>query len=1049
MEDEMTTTNNNNNIDHDGIARSVLEKLEGNFEKDGKSSCRACLRSKALPCSQVVDVLSSADVVFSVALVRTMHQIVLQEYTNFPSKDEANDNEMPKSSLSYMNKIVTGIRFVQLLLRLSEQLKDTNDRSGAQHSTTETMPLPPEEVHKMIASLLEKWTEGVCSFIRQAWKEQQRSDSMQGDDDDPDEEAQDETYNAMTADASLDVDPRPVYCFAFSSLWRLNDYVKTRSEMIVPIWKSLGGMAHVLMELSSQGEEPTNGWTDGVPSSLLLNAIQILCDFLREGKRRVERSVIQYYRNGAAEKSCTISFQSKMLCFIATKLSQLMRAYFVVYLGSSDSIDKSHNSLISECWLTLCGLRGIATTFQLLDTSAKKAVDKAPDDFNSSHLSTSTPLCSIAAIVGKITQRCLNTHNFSSMPSKSAVKSLLEARIHAMSPDGLAAPPSKEEHQFEQIAEAVGKVSLLQSILVASETKKDEDIEVLLQIVEDLLLMSIPQCTAALQVAAKNSHKDSRCMALPPTILLNSLRAMTEILYRCDSLPSFDKSRLHRLLLRWLGSENPQVKDDPQHPVHREMVLLLVQAYVSRRGPDRERYDAIKAFLSLLTKILFDNRTARNLRSSVVALLVRLQVSHIEEIKFLSRRLVEREYSSWLREKTISSTSRKRKRNRAMKKCAPHPTELIMIGEAVRGDGLSDCSTTGWSGLLPQTLCTTFDRLAELPTEPEQILLSATDKHFLVMSFVERILLTRGNTSFEECNKKFQLKVGKDLMTVIVAFLRSITAIKFHVNDEEYTFHKKAILFMAALRLSITVNESLGGINTVNLPVDIISSLMAKIVSTRFYSKQDGPLIDKVRPLLQFDGLMVLKSLAKSIRSDCKDDVLQTVKTGYVRLLSPDDWPYFSFGITSLCTFGTTLDAAHKHILRPCLPDSRLKLFQCRISKKIWKDKILGEVEREGISLALRQTAFLDKLSTPRSKVDTAFFASVASFSILPGSWLLEMATQNGRTAQVLFPPGPNSLDDIKYMLGEISESPPVYSLKRFVISPLGDVKCLMHMMQP
>jgi hypothetical protein len=175
---------------------------------------------------------------------------------------------------------------------------------------------------------------------------------------------------------------------------------------------------------------------------------------------------------------------------------------------------------------------------------------------------------------------------------------------------------------------------------------------------------------------------------------------------------------------------------------------------------------------------------------------------------------------------------------------------------------------------------------------------------------------------------------------------------------------------------------------------------------------------------------------------------LQEVKRGFVKLLSVNDWPLVSYGISSLCTFGTTLNVAHQHILRPCLPDSCLTLFQCRVSKKPWEDKKQRDdhVEKNDISIALRIGHHLSQLGVSRIIPDQdIFFPSPALISIDPGSYVLEMTTQEGRTAMVFFPPGPQSLQDIEYMLGGTEEPPSIQTLMRVDPSPLGGIKCLMH----
>lgn len=69
----------------------------------------------------------------------------------------------------------------------------------------------------------------------------------------------------------------------------------------------------------------------------------------------------------------------------------------------------------------------------------------------------------------------------------------------------------------------------------------------------------------------------------------------------------------------------------------------------------------------------------------------------------------------------------------------------------------------------------------------------------------------------------------------------------------------------------------------------------------------------------------------------------------------------------------------------------------------------------------------------------------MGSYHIAPGSFFLQMPTQNGRQALVIFPPGAQSLEDIRHMyeLQDGDELPPVQSLKRVLLSgPMGDEGC-------
>lgn len=70
--------------------------------------------------------------------------------------------------------------------------------------------------------------------------------------------------------------------------------------------------------------------------------------------------------------------------------------------------------------------------------------------------------------------------------------------------------------------------------------------------------------------------------------------------------------------------------------------------------------------------------------------------------------------------------------------------------------------------------------------------------------------------------------------------------------------------------------------------------------------------------------------------------------------------------------------------------------------------------------------------------LDKNIFPMLSSLHIVSGSYLLQMPTQGGRQALVIFPPGDQSLDDIRQMRDsqDDDESPKIQTLKRVVVLP-------------
>jgi hypothetical protein len=175
--------------------------------------------------------------------------------------------------------------------------------------------------------------------------------------------------------------------------------------------------------------------------------------------------------------------------------------------------------------------------------------------------------------------------------------------------------------------------------------------------------------------------------------------------------------------------------------------------------------------------------------------------------------------------------------------------------------------------------------------------------------------------------------------------------------------------------------------------------------------------------------------------------------------------------VSALATFGSAIPSAHQQILPACLPKRRLGLFQARVQGMVWRNSKICQVriKRRNSSLkhpfqysfrslyALVQVECSSTISHTigqalehccrRREFGTSIFPSMASHQIVQGSYFIQMPTQNGRHALVIFPPGSQSLEDIRHMydLQEEDDFPPIQSLKRVITSVNGDCKCLLQ----
>lgn len=101
----------------------------------------------------------------------------------------------------------------------------------------------------------------------------------------------------------------------------------------------------------------------------------------------------------------------------------------------------------------------------------------------------------------------------------------------------------------------------------------------------------------------------------------------------------------------------------------------------------------------------------------------------------------------------------------------------------------------------------------------------------------------------------------------------------------------------------------------------------------------------------------------------------------------------------------------HQGFLTQCLPVELQPLFKCRLQGIVQTNSQLKEL----------QQACLQRLSKTIPHVplkESPFVSNTTTISVLaPGSFVISMPTIDNRSALVVFPPGNQSLEDIKHML--------------------------------
>ena len=1038
--------------DNDGVddAQRLIHLLRGNFQDQGKTTCRDCLRTKTLPCPKVIEVAdeqfvpddSLSQILKKTQLLEKAYEIILADGTKFlPSKDD----EQATSSLDCMNQISVTLRFIQLLLLLSKRQQDLSFLPGE------------AQVNKWIVSLLKAWTHGVCEWTRVCAERNAT-----------------ETKDCLTVDASTSLEQGPVFCYAFYSLLRMNEYVQTRGALMVPLWKGLLQLAKLLTvapedndDDSSQNDTNSKDWRDSLPPNILGDALKVLGDFLHEGMGRLEFEALQHC-SIREENNCKdrIAFQGKFVGFMVTRMTQLLKIYF--YFREP----KSSDPVLNGVWRSLLGLRGLASTLQLLcsaDLIGKQTETKIDVDFLRAY-------CEIAAKAGKcVTDTILQKEE--QIIHKSALESLLCSSMVTNDKDAFDDDYHQRQEYPEELqsklvrvsllARTMGKVSVLQQILaIANSRSIVGNIEALLVTVENLHSVSVPQCLSACLVAVRCSQNHNS--TTPTTIVLGSLQVMALTLRKIEKSSEFMKSSkrdvFYRLLVRWQAgnADNSEHNNNEytnkgveialqEHPLSRELVVSLIHALIVGSSENSQnRSGSSTKLLSYMAKLLMDPRTRTTLRRNIGAVLIRLQASSASSVACATTtKLVDKEFMSWLKHSDArQKLSKKRKRSRNGNHDVTNglsQQDVMVISRVLSSRrGTSEAS---FSSLAPEeyqnVLRKEFTRLSsacsEEPPKSKKILLAMAERNSLLLAWLEGCVNTKSNAAFEAIRDI----TGLDLMVDIVRpVLTAVSSLRFKLGqngDGNKLFKKKVMLHSAAIRLSVAWAIAFG--DDGKLPIDKVCQLIKNSISKDPWRQADievscRSLVEDQHSILKFEVVHLLGYVGKAIPSNCPDKILKVIRRAFVMCFnSSSNWAISSSGISSVMLFASHLHASHQHIIPHCFPQARMGLLQART---------IGEVTEEETILDI-----VDKIAHLRCKAVGSpiqrILPSTITTSIAPGSYVLEMPTQEDRTATVIFPPGEKSLQDIQYMLGGMGDAQMTTQLlKRAVVTPCGVFKLLL-----
>ena len=186
---------------------------------------------------------------------------------------------------------------------------------------------------------------------------------------------------------------------------------------------------------------------------------------------------------------------------------------------------------------------------------------------------------------------------------------------------------------------------------------------------------------------------------------------------------------------------------------------------------------------------------------------------------------------------------------------------------------------------------------------------------------------------------------------------------------------------------------------------------------------------DETAPsILCVRGLELIAAIAHAFhvnmsRSDC-EQILGILH----KLLRSDVWPFRACALSTFAVFATRVPSTYKDSLRSCLPESMRKRFQCRMKRMA--------VDSDG-KLAQLNLEHHKAISGTVNTKQRSLFSSYSTMFLEEGSYVMTMPTMENREAIVIFPPRPESLEDIEYMLNDDSTRV-VQTLRRVILTNGG-----------
>ena len=974
-----------------------MERLSVDFAGETKLTCRDCLRSKAMPCPQVQTLLEDLQQQRPQQQQQQQygttshHKYMISINAGVLTEAQALMKQIlgvsGSTALFQINKMATAIRFLQLLLSLPHKTplhQQQHQQQSNNAAPTTDAAISVDRLDQLIQESVTDLVQAV-SQLQTAWAQNRR---MSGSDND----GETRVVDVLTMDTSqTHSDCRPVACFVFVSILRLQVFGKRRQQWMIPLCRALCDLALA----SNLMQAP-------LPTSLVEDAIRSMNQLLEEGCILLTNDAVSRWMS--SEKGCVSetqetlldlshhSFFTKFLSFLVARIASILPL-----LRDSESSSSTTPSVFSSSCRMLTLLRGLPWLLTHLDRTHR-----------------GRPVADAEA--------CLRNHgDMADKLEKQLLKVLwnkkaTEDRIHSSLLTALLDEKVKRKSASTPLQDLIrrgriwGRALLLQKLLarVNDETFVNDgltrDAELLLKLCEIYHAVVLPECFGILATASFDDGSDHQNEEAH-NLIVAPLQHMTTLLIRVEnSMMATHASKcaqLHRLLLRWLAGFSP-ITSSPSsgHPLTTQFVSSLIYLY-SMNGCDEKQTPALT---SLMIKVLFDARTKTAFRRNIAGVLRRMLAS-TRQLSTMVGSLVETEFARVWKEED-SNLQKKRKRKKS--------NRSSIIGAYRMGD----VEVIG-------------DILATLRCHASSLLRET------VKSFIEGGRFSRT----DELNNKTHVKSISLLIRYIEGAISESISTSGWLSDSE-----RSTVLQQLVELALAELSEGGSKRDIHLP--LLLSIMSIFRVACAHAIPSFPLKSLCQLLtlcthanrspghapLLLESTGMLGFLADSISESCSKEILESIRSIFIQTLSSQDLIVVRLALGSLVRFGHRLHERHASLLPTFLPANRVPMFQARAQGLVWT---LSGTCKVRMDLEHFETfgRSLETLVHPR-RLERSIFPILNSFHISCGSFYLQMPTKDGRQAIVLFPPGEQSLEDIRHMyeLQDGEDLPNVQVLQRVAL---------------